>query len=368
MAVNEGLKPTDGSAVPIDPNVRIPDHVRRAAEEAEAIYKQAYPAEAPPAPQDQVQPDPQDQVQPAPQEAQTTQDQVQSLPQASDFTGPADAKSLGDSEWARRYNSMQGRWQAAQRTIGAMEQQMTELGQELVRTQNLVASLQAGNAVVQPQSGQHHGNLITEEDRANYGDELIDLARRAARETVTPELEQLRADNAKLTARVKSTGKREMFQQLDRDVPNWRQINVSAQFKNWLHLPNVYTGQPRGVTLKAAVDGVETPKVVALFRDFLAEANATGQIVPQAQIEQQPAPLVPPHQAALSLESLAAPGRARPAAGDSQVPADKPFYSRAQISQLYRDKQRGLYAGREADFAAAERDLEAAQREGRIRG
>lgn len=362
MATSEGLKPVTNDMVPVDPNVRIPDHVRLAAEAAELAHKQAY--EQPPAPEPVAQEQPAPEPDPAPQPEQTA---PQPQPQ-SDFTGAADAQSMHDSEWARRYNSMHGRWQAAVRQIGAMEQQMTELGQELIRTQHLVQSMNQpqGNAAPNDNSGHNHGNLITDEDRANYGEELIDMARRAARESVTPELDQLRQENQRLTQRVKSTTKRELFATLDGAVPNWRAINTSVQFKSWLRLPNIYTGQPRQQTLNAAVDGAEAPKVIALFKDFLAEANATGQTVPQAQVE-QPAQPQAPHQPALSLETLAAPGRARPASGDSQVPVDKPIYSRAQISKFYDDKRRGFYAGRDAEVAAFEADLTAAQREGRIR-
>ena len=118
--------------------------------------------------------------------------------------------------------------------------------------------------------------------------------------------------------------------------------------------------------LNAAVAGADAPKVLQLFKDFLAEAAATGMQAPTAQVEQQveqPAPRTP----AVSLETLAAPGRARPASGDSQVPTEKPIYTRAQISKFYDDSRKGLYAGREAEYRATEADMQAAQREGRIR-
>jgi len=101
------------------------------------------------------------------------------------------------------------------------------------------------------------------------------------------------------------------------------------------------------------------------------EVAATGQTLqtPQAeqQVSQQQQQPVP-RQAAVDLGTLAAPGRAKPASGDSQVPADKPFITRAQISKFYDDKRRGFYAGREAQAAQFEADLTVAQREGRVRG
>lgn len=358
MSANEGLQPlTNPTPATADPNVHMPDHVRAAAAEAEARHKAAYaPAEPEPQPEPQPEPNPQPDIQ-----AQEIRPQPEpQAHQVDDFTAPADPAALKDSEWARRYNSMRGRYVA-------LENQLQQMGQELVRTQSMLSQVQQAPqpAVQQPQRGQDHGNLITAEDEANYGAELIDLARRAGREAVAPELAALRDENARLTQRVQTTGKRELFERLDREIPTWRQINTDARFLGWLRLRNVYTGQIRGTMLKAAVDGANAPQALQVFKDFLAEAHATGMIAPAQQIDPQaqPAPRTP----ALNLDALAAPGRARPASGDSQVPGEKRIYSRADISQFFRDKQRGLYAGREPEVQAFEADLTAAQREGRIR-
>lgn len=362
MATVEGLQPLGtGSIAPEDPNVRVPDHVKRAAEQAAEIHKQAYTPEPEPGPET-PEPEPAPQPQPDPAPHHPSPPLVPEHPH--DAPKPGD-ENLSAEEWRHRFLSMQGRFNASQRTIGSMEEQMRQLGEELVRTQNLI---QQPPAPQQTHHGHDHNNLITDEDRANYGDELIDLTTRAARAAVGPELERLRSENQRLTQRVSSSVKRELFASLDRAVPNWRQINVSPQFKSWLRLPNIYTGQIRHQMLMAAVDGAEAPKAIALFRDFLAEAAATGQTYQAPQVEQPRVETPAPRTPAVNLETLAAPGRARPASGESQVPSEKPFITRAQISQFFRDKNRGLYAGREAEVAAFEADLGAAQREGRVRG
>lgn len=387
MSANEGLQKLDNpSPSSIDPNVRIPGHVAAGAAAAEELHRQHYPrdpnqGDAPkkedlPQP---PQPDPVNAKTPEQIAADAAEAEAARAAQAANFAAQqgeqqqeqhpapsaADA-NVSAEEWRHRFLSMQGRFQAKVREVAGMEEQMSQLGRELVATQNLLQQQQAPTQEQIRARGGDHGNLITEADREAYGDELIDLARRAARESVTPELEQLRAQNQQLTQRVQSTGKRELFQQLDAQLPNWRKINTSVQFKSWLRLPNVYTGTLRGKVLEDAVAGAQAPKVIALFREFLAEANATGMQAPAPQLEQQehqPAPRA----AAVDLETLAAPGRARPASGDTQVPSEKPIYTRAQISKFYDDSRKGLYAGREAEYRATEADFNAAQREGRIR-
>lgn len=359
MATAQTLQPLNNpNMAPVDPNVVLPDTVRAAAAAADAAHAAIY---AQPAPEPEAPAEP-----PAPEPAPEPQAAAPEPAPAPEVAPPTEAdKDVSAEEWRHRFLSMQGRYNAAQRTIGSMEQQMQDLGRELVATQNALAQAHSQPHTQAPQPHNHGNvNLVTEEDREGFGDEIIDLAKRAAREALTPEIEQLRQENQRLTQRVQHTGKRELFATLDGAIPDWRAINKSPQFLTWLRLPNIYTGQLRGNMLKAAVDGAEAPKVIALFRDFLAEANATGAVTPATQNEPPtPAPRAP----AVPLETLAAPGRARPAPGDSQVPSEKPIYTRAQIAKFYDEKRRGLWAGREADALAIEQDLGAAQREGRIR-
>jgi hypothetical protein len=342
---------------PIDTSVVVPEHVRRAAELAESFYKQppveqaAPPQEQPPAPVEQVAPPAEQPPPPAEQPAP---------PPQPDFVAPASKDEMRDSEWAARYNSMRGRWETAQRTIGSMQEQMSQLGDELMRTQALLR-----NQPVEPTPPpQTHQRLITAEDEQAFGPEVIDLARRAAAETLGPEIDALRAENNSLKARVTTTAKGEVRQALTQSVPNWQTINKSLEFKNWLRLRNIYTGEIRQSMLNAAYEAADAPKVVAFFRDFLREGIATGQMAPAAQVEQPLAPRVP----AVPLESLAAPGRARPASGESPAsPADKPIYTRAQIATFYNQVRAGYYAGRETDKARLEQSIFTAQAEGRVR-
>ncbi len=357
MATQEVIvdqRPVD--LAPIDPSVVIPDHVKRAAELAESFYKKP---DEPPAPEAPV--EPVAEVVPAPVEA------APPAPQPSAEPVTPTKQEIHDNDWAARYNSMKGRYDAAQRTIGSMQEQMSQLGDELVRTQALLRGQPANNSEAHNQPHMR-GNqkLITEEDEQAYGPELIDLARRAAAETLGPEIEHLRNENQSLQKRVTTTAQGEVRQSLDAAVPNWKVINKSPEFRQWLSLRNVYTGEVRQQMLNAAYSAADAPKVTAFFKDFLREGIATGQVTPAAQLEQPPQPA--PRVAAVPLETLAAPGRARPASGESPAsPADKPIYTRAQIATFYNQVRQGAYAGRETEKARVENSIFSAQAEGRVR-
>lgn len=337
---------------PVDTTVSVPESVRRAAAAAEAAHKQAYQT-----PDPVVDPAAASVVDPA-TAAATAEPAAQPAPVAQPVAQPAPASEpapAGDVDWEARYNSMKGRFDQSQRTIGSMQTQMSELGDELVRTQSLLTPRQ------QPQQQQPQ-RLLTDEDKATYGEDLINVVQRAAVEAVAPEINQLRQRNQQLERKVQQQDQNGIFAALDQAVPNWREINESDRFKAWCRLPDLYSGVLRGRLLNDAFRAGQSPRVAQFFRGFLAEEVATGQ---------EPAPLPPAVErtAAVPLETLAAPGRAKPATGadNTNPPADKPIITRAQISAFYDQVRRGAYAGRDADKARDEAIIFAAQREGRTR-
>src|ERR1700678_4335189 len=200
---------TDGS---FDPNVRVPDHVKSASSVADKLHEQFYPKD----PNQQAAPNKESIPQPdqatadaaaaeasraeAARAAAEGQAQLDNQPQLQTAQPePRDKTPVSEDGWHQRFLAMQGRYNASQKTLGSMEDQMRQLGQELIRTQQVLASVQGNTAANLPRADTNHEKLITAEDRSNYGDELIDLTQRVARATVAPELEGLRAQNAELT-------------------------------------------------------------------------------------------------------------------------------------------------------------------------
>jgi hypothetical protein len=329
----------------VDTSVQVPESVRRAAAASEAAHAAAYPveppspavAEIPPVETPRATPDP-DAPPPVVQQPAPTPSQA------------------ADPDWEARYNSMKGRFEQSQRTIGSMQEQMSELGSELVRTQAVLRSPTVQN------TQQPH---LTDEDRQTFGPELLEVTQRAALDAIEPQLTQVRQENQQLRQRLSAEAQQRVFNTLDAEIPTWRTINGSDRFKTWCRLPDLYSGMLRGKLLNDALRTANAPRVVSFFRGFLAEEIATGQVPdPQAP---PPAP-VPDRAAAVPLANLAAPGRAKPATGSpTGVPADKPIITRAQIAAFYDQVRKGVYAGRDADRTTDEAIIFAAQREGRVR-
>ena len=334
----------------------VPEQVKRQIAEAEAIRAQleqnASPegdaaAEAPTEPSGE---------QPAPQPAPPPN----AAPPAED-----------EQTWEQRYKSQQGRLEQALKSNQALVDRLNDMDRQIatmrVRGAETGDRPPAAVPVTRPK-------LITDEEVQEYGEELLTVVGKRAKEEFSPELESLVERLKRLEGRVEGVGtvmektqQQELYSSLSSAVPDWRAINKSDDFKLWLQQPDTYSGRRRHDMLKEAFSRQDGNRVVAFFRGFLTEATGLPPI-PQGQGPSAP-PLAPPNGAGNgsgkpSLADFAAPGRARSA--PQQLPPDKPTYTQAQIAKFSADKLMGRYRGREADAEAIERDIYQAQHEGRI--
>jgi hypothetical protein len=248
---------------------------------------------------------------------------------------------------------MKGRYDQSQQIMGGMQEQMTEMGQQL---QRLVGQ--------QNQQRQEPVKVITPEDEKTYGPELIDLARRAAREEMQPAFEASRQESQRATQRAQGLAEQEVRNQLDVQLPDWRSINTDPAFLQWLSLRELYSGGVRRALLNQAFQAASAPRVLAFFKGYLAEAQATGQLPAQQTTATTP---VPPRQAAVSLVTLVSPGRAQPAPGSDGQPPEAPIFTHRQIREFYSHAGIARYAGRQADRVADEKLIFEAQAAGRVR-
>lgn len=334
-----------------DPNVKIPAAVTRHSQIADQLHQQAYAP--PPDPNNQPAPlgDPADAPPPAdPAAAPVPVQPLEQVPLTPPPTDPAEL--LRENAGLRGgIAAMRGRLSAASHENTALKARITELE----------ARPPAPAAPRDP--GTSPASLITPELRAEYGEELLDVAARAAQERLSPELAELRNELQTLKGENKRTAEQQfadarsaLHRQLDAEIPNWGVLNNDDRFLDWLDLQDQFSGVRRGDLLKAAYDGNDVPRVLAFFKGFLTEAAA---VVPPSPA---PAPAPVPK---LDLTTMAAPGRGKSAPGNA--PDSKPTYTHAQIAGFYADVTAGRYRGKDEQKKQIEDDIFAAQREGRIR-
>ena len=100
-------------------------------------------------------------------------------------------------------------------------------------------------------------------------------------------------------------------------------------------------------TAYSSSDLVRTAKFFTAFRELNAKAPVTAQ-----------APVVD------NVTKLVSPGKSRSAPAQTSVAAEKTIWTQSDISRLYDDKRNNRIT--QAQFDEYERDLFAAQREGRL--
>jgi hypothetical protein len=178
---------------------------------------------------------------------------------------------------------------------------------------------------------------ITARDRDAYGDDLIDMAQRAAHEALAPELNALRAQNYRLQQIAARSQNDAIQNALDRALPGWRDVYNDARFSAWLSSHDPYNGVPRTQLLRQAVNAGDANRVVRFYQGFL---NEIGRYAPAGQ-----------QRASQPRQS---------AASGSRV------YTRPQIADLYKQRREGRID--DARWARIEADIVAAGAQGRVAG
>jgi hypothetical protein len=176
---------------------------------------------------------------------------------------------------------------------------------------------------------------LTQQDVEDYGHDVLDLAQRAALHATAPELQRINDQNESLRRQLAEERRRGLYQALDAQIPDWRQIDNDPRWRQWLLLPYEMSGRPRQMHLNDAIAAADAHRVLSFFRGFLREAGQSSH----GQQPQQQAP--------------------------SAMPTGR-TYTRSDIVRFSDDYRRGRIP--EDVYRKLEADIVAAGREGRIVG
>lgn len=250
------------------------------------------------------------------------------------------------------------------------------MSDELNSTRQLLASLgaQRGSAPAASSPGvapAASGKLVKDEEIREFGPDLYDFIKRAAREATTPEIEsRLRPVTERVTEVAQTatavrketarSAEQKVHDLLAQQVPNYLELDKDPAFLAWLDVVDPYSGHKRVDLLQAAYKRHDGPRVVAFFTGYLNEHAAVTPPAPTPAPAATPAPQV-------SLESMVAPGTAKAGTAGAQDGAGKRIWTRAEITTFYNEVQRGKFRNDAAGRKAIETDIFNAQREGRVR-
>ena len=323
----------------------IPKQVQKQSEEVQALYKELN-QESKPEAEENIEETPAVEVQPSGSVEEQAPKSEADEPSTSDTQDK-------EEDWQQKYKSLQGMYNADVPRLNATNR---ELSSRVSQLEGLLGTMQNQPAPTPAPAEK----LITEDDVKEYGDS-INIMRKAAREEVAQannrvaqlesKLNQLQAVVPKVQAQQQQTSEQAFWAKVASDVPNWNEINNDQGFQNWLLEIDPLTNIQRQTYLEDAQKSLDGNRAVQFFR---AWEQANGK--PSAQ-STRPSPNP-------QLQKQVAPGRSR--SGSAPNSGEPATYTPADITQFFTDVRKGKYKGREDERGRIERDIFAAQAEGRI--
>lgn len=248
---------------------------------------------------------------------------------------PAPAPTAGDDEkWEARYKTIAGKYNAE---VPRLHQQLKERDSELKGLKDRIELLEAASSK-EP--------LVKPEEVQEFGEPLVDLIRRAAREEIGAKDVEIQQLKTKLDSfEVKTTANTEavFYEDLARAVPDWMAINDDPEFHKWLAEHDELTGYQRQQILSQAEANRDASRVARFFNAYKKAQQGTVAAATNS-LEQQVAPT--------------------PSRVDAP-PQGKKLWTRAEIADFYARDRRGEYTEEQA--ASIDSEIQAAIAERRVR-
>ena len=241
-----------------------------------------------------------------------------------------------DPSWESRYRVLVGKYNAEVPRLIAGNKELSH------KLQSIEGEFEAVRAAKETP----RESLVKPEEVQEYGEPLVDLIRRAARDEVSVKDQEINALKNRLErfeATNNKTAEVAFYEMLGNAVPHWEQTNKDAGFLKWLAEYDDLTGYQRQDSLDDAVRKNDASRAARFFNKWKEMSGNKAAIVTKSLASQ----VVP----ATSTNSTPPPG--------------KKVWSRTEIADFYGKARRGEV--NDADMIAIEADIHAAHLEKRIR-
>lgn len=264
-------------------------------------------------------------------------------PPAAEVT-PTQPVAQESEDWQQKYNTLIGKYNAE---VPRLHQQLKELAAQLESVQKQV---QAPPPIQEAKATP----LVTDQDREAFGEDLIDLQRRVAREVAGAYESKLDAYESKIAAleqRLMQTGNQvgEMTfeQRLHRVVPDFDEINGDPRWIAWLDEVDPILRAPRRTIAQQAYANGDVEGVAHYVNLFRGVSAAPQRDVRKAELERQVAPT-------------------RASSGTAQVAQQGKTYSMQQWNKLFDQAAMMKAQGKSDEGNKLEAELTAAMTQGRV--
>lgn len=89
------------------------------------------------------------------------------------------------------------------------------------------------------------------------------------------EINKLKSELGSKVERTESKTREAFLARMDKELPEWRNINVDPKFIEWLSVPDKYTGIQKLQLLRKAWDDMDFDRSIVFFKDYIAENSST---------------------------------------------------------------------------------------------
>jgi hypothetical protein len=258
----------------------LPRQVEAQLRELEALEKQLAEGQNP-APAD-----------PEPTQAEPPQDQQpqQSEPKPVEPTPTPTEPVVAEETWQQKYKTLKGMYDA----------EVPRLHADLRELKGQVDSLRKASETkpVEPAKPAAATKLVTDADVEAFGQDLIEVQRKVAREVASEfrgELDAMRAENEKLREQLTSTGTQvseaSFEQRLYRMVPDFEAVNANPKWIAWLNEVDPLLRAPRSSVAQQAFNRGDAEGVahyVAMFKQTVAPAEQKADKTDELERQLQP--------------------------------------------------------------------------------
>ena len=243
------------------------------------------------------------------------------------------------SSWEQRYRSLQGVFKSAETKAAKLERDNAQMAERLEALSQEVAKRPA----------------VPEDtkDAELFGADLVDMVKRVAETMFGSAVSTIDTRIASLEARlegtaqaVSRTAEEVFYDQLSGLVPDYKTINTSQSFLDWLSEVDPVYGAPRQSALDRAAASLDVDRVSKVFMAFKGSRPAAPP-KPSDQLNRQVAP--------------ASAASAPPPRSDART-----VITTSDVQSFYKDLQLGRYVGKEQEARNVEAAINLALAEGRI--
>jgi hypothetical protein len=323
----------------------LPKQVQKQSEAVQELYKELNSEQA------------QDESADVKEDADSVEEQaVQSEPQEQVAEDNQEEETV-----EQRYKTLQGMYNAE---VPRLHAEKRDMANRVSQLEQLLAGMQQPKTEPVPKA--EAPKLITDADVEEYGDS-IEVMRRVSKEetsaaeqklkqlekqiealqtNVLPRVEQVAANQVK-------TSEQAFWSELSTTVPDWRDMNDNQDFQNWLLEIDPLTGISRQTYLEDAQRNLDVGRVTNFFNAWKGNNGSESNAQPNRKA-----------QSSNELKKQVSPGKGK-SSGKPQSNSNK-TYSPDDIKSFFDDVRKGNYRNKEEERDRIERDIFAAQREGRI--